>query len=838
MEKGNFLLIFLLIIFSTSAFAASTVYWLRGQDISAEVEGGNFSFMSSTPSGSTSSETINEFNLEKGTGELTRWYSSKFPSDFLLSGEIYFFASEFELLSGDAEYRLVFYEFDSQTDQSNLIVSSDWLKFNGKTQDATVLLQTPFTINSQNSLKLVLEYNSISSASTIKLILDQPEPFQELVWNTPSNQSFSAYGVKNTAAVLFELCGTNSITCFKDLDCDDFQALTQNSCTDPGTCSASCDFTVCTTDCITSAECKDNNILTIDTCSEFGTCNAICKNEVCSIMCSTNSDCNDNIPSTIDSCTFPNTCLAFCQNTPCTGDDCIAEEINVCGNGICEFEEECPLDCNENKKIELLEINKGEYFLYGEEVEVKALVTGYSLSVKVSMNGFFGEIELVDDSSGVDDMANDRIFSSSFIVRKPAYGNEPITITAADRITSIHLVKYYVIAPQLELELRTDKENYYLTDKIFVSAFANKKGVTITKNLFLTLENSSGEKIAEEELSLNQYNLYSFNYQLSSLGEQGEIKVIGKISDEFGNTATKTQTVVFLKVGSIQRGFRIEILNLNKEISKGEIQQIEVIVKNDKGLAVKNVLVSVQLFNDSIIELTETALGVYSGTFKISETDFSGEHSITILAKKTIGENVLEAKLVEKVEVLELPIELEITGLEKNNFSIGTPVELRIVGKINGNPVLLKNVEIVLGDKKIFAKKDGGMFVATLVFNETHFPTTQITIKATDVYQNSGVAVIPLSVSGFYLPYYIEKDPPIFFILVMLVLAEVIGISYVVGRKNEQKRLKKRKTEVIKELKNVQKKYFQEGFMSRNDYDTELLKLENELKFISKKIKE
>lgn len=292
----------------------------------------------------------------------------------------------------------------------------------------------------------------------------------------------------------------------------------------------------------------------------------------------------------------------------------------------------------------------------------------------------------------------------------------------------------------------------------------------------------------------------------------------------------------FSKAGLIKRGLQIEILKLERTLIKGQSQIIEVKVTNDKGLAVKNATVNTELFNGSIIDLIETDLGIYIGSFIVRETDFSGRTSITISAKKTIGDNEFEAKLIENVIVQELFLEFEITGLDKSTYTIGNLIEIKIAGRVNQQPVPLKEVEIFLGEKKIDVKKEQGVFSATIVFDETHSPFTELTIKATDLYQNTGSRSIPISVSGYFLPYYIQKDPPIFFILVMIVLVEVLGVTYVIGKKSQYKRLKKRKAELLIELKNLQKKYFQEGFLSRKDYDSSLLKLETELKNINKKI--
>jgi len=836
MVKKLIVILFLLIAIQT-VFAAQTIFWLRGNDISAPIEGSTFDFMSSTPPSSISTQTVIEKNVNNGSGELTRWYSSVFPVNFVLSGTIFFWASDFELKSGNAQYRLVLYEFNPEEQNSTLISEFAWTDFEGQIQQSQKQLIAPYIINARNRLKLVLEYKSVSDSSVIRLVLDESLQFGEIIWSAPNELTFSAIGVQNTAAILLETCGVSAITCSNDFDCEDFQQLTSDTCINPGACNSYCDFLECETQCVSNNECVDENPLTKDVCSGIGECNTTCSNELCDINCNSDSQCNDQDTSTLDECIYPGTCLAFCRVTPCEGTACLTDDINICGNNICEFGEVCAADCSEDRYIELIDVTPGEYFLYGDTILVKAKVSGFVITPKVTMNGFFGEIELLDNGLGLDEKVNDEIYTSEFKVEPPVSPLSAITISATDEINTVELVKYYVIAPLLEIGLKTNKQNYYSTDKLVITVFANKKGESLQSDLFLTVINSLDQKIADQSISQNQYGLYTFTYQFSSFDPKGEIEIIARISDEQQNSAIKKSTVFLSESELVQRGLVIEILELPGQISKKELQKIEVIVKDISGNLVENAQVKLILYNNSVVEMQETSPGSYSGFFELEVSDFSNEQSITIEAVKTVDGKKIEATLIEKIFVKPLSIDLEVKGLNKDRFSYGEVIKIEISGKINGKKTPLKEVEVFVGGKRISGRKLPETFVVDIFLDESLISPAEITINAIDVYNNTGSFTTNIPIIGFYFQYYLGKNPGTFFVLILLLIGAVLGAVLVFRKKHEHERLKKRESEIIKEIKNLQNKYFKEGFLSRKDYDSQIIKLEGEMKSVRKKLK-
>ena len=138
-----------------------------------------------------------------------------------------------------------------------------------------------------------------------------------------------------------------TVACGSDAACNDFNSLTVDSCSSPGTCSSACVNTPCTVACDSNASCNDSNSSTTDSCSNVGTCFSACVNTpiACTIACSSNASCADSNSLTIDTCSSPGTCSAACSHSACTpacysNNDCndsSALTTDICNNaGTCD----------------------------------------------------------------------------------------------------------------------------------------------------------------------------------------------------------------------------------------------------------------------------------------------------------------------------------------------------------------------------------------------------------------------------------------------------------------------------------------------------------------------
>ena len=821
-------------LFAANAFAATSIYWLRGNDLSGQIEGGTYNLLSSTQPSSASKETLIQKTVQTGTGEIARWYTQVFFQDFILSGKVYFWASGLELWSGKSQYRVALYDFDEQADKSTLIAASKWAEIRSPPQETQIEITKPYIIKSQNRLKLSIEYNSASLNSIIKMAVDEPQAFQETEWQTPIGTKFSAFGVKNTAAILLEICLESSIACSDDAGCSDGQGLTTDTCLAPGTCSAKCEYRQCETKCISDAQCADENPLTSDTCSGIAQCGAACKNSQCSVSCKSSSDCSDSNPNTKDECAFAGTCFAECKNTGCMAwQNCSAQEPRACGDGVCEYGELCDTDCLQNN-IELIGIKDGEYYLFGEEINVQAKISGPQKPAKVAMSGFFGEKELLDSGTAPDEKANDGIYSGSFAALSPNSGSLKVTISSYMQQGTTSIAKYFEIAPFIDVRVVTGKKTYFPTETIFITASAGKKGKPVAVAATAAVS-EGGQEIFRNAAKPNEFGVYVFSYKASSLDRQGELKIVVSAADEFNNSGTATATVFLSGGGTVNKGLFIEAVFIPKEFSKNQPQKIQVKVKDENGLQVRNASVQAQLAGKAAVELSETQTGIYEGIFSPAETDPSGWQAIKIRAKKQEGGKEQSGEFEQAITIKPLALELEIFGVEKNLAAPQEAVQIKIAGKIGQRAVPLKTVVVMLNGKTIESRKENNFELATLFLDENSPGEAVLFVNATDEYGNTGSKKILLAKSGHSIQYLFSQNIlPITGIL-GAIAAIIAAAAYFYYKSAEKQRLKKRENEIIKELAKLQKTYFEGGLMPRQEYDKKIVKLETELKILRKK---
>lgn len=107
--------------------------------------------------------------------------------------------------------------------------------------------------------------------------------------------------------------------CVADLDCEDGNPCTANSC-NPAT--ESCEVSDIEGCCLDNAECSDDELCTVDACV-----NNVCTNEVDENCCEKDHDCIDNI---------------VCNTHSCVQNQCVYDEITDGNCTECESDEDCP----------------------------------------------------------------------------------------------------------------------------------------------------------------------------------------------------------------------------------------------------------------------------------------------------------------------------------------------------------------------------------------------------------------------------------------------------------------------------------------------------------------
>ena len=815
--------------------ATSAIYWLRGSDVAARFEGTEAYFMSGTPPNASSTGTIVAAEVSGGTHEFGRWYSVAFPQDSIVSNEVFFWVNKLSQGNGNARFRFTLYEFVADSRESREIVQSEWLDFPAGEKEFKAEILEPYAISKGNRLKLALDYNAVEAGGEIRLVLDESTGFGVSVWNVSNNQTYSASGVAGTAALLVNSCTESAIACTTDAYCDDGLALTLDRCENPGSCAAECVAETCTPECTSNAQCDDKSYLTIDVCENSGKCDAACSNNECSVSCSSDTECSDGLPSTLDQCINAGTCFAFCENRVCVGEECDSVARNECGNGLCEFNEACSADCNETT-IGLLGVKEGEYFLRGEQIIIEAKPVGFTKVVeRVNAEGFFGELELKDNGRSPDKKASDGIYTAAVeIASETMQGVHAVTLTSESASEKAELVKYYVVWPFLEATIDVPLQ-LSRGGVLRVSGTLNKRGVPLDEQVSLRIS-SAGKTIESSSVEVNQYGWFFFSYRSSQLDPIGKWGVSVRALDKEGNEALIEKEVIVVS-GQASSEITVEVL----EPAAGEIERGEELIARvkvlEEGEAVEGAIVKALTPLRETIALKEVAAGVYEGKIFLSFREPLGEQRLIFIVSVS-GEN--EARQAEsQQEIVVQPSKLLVgVDVEEESMKAGQNGIARIsINYANGEPVENAVVSVEGNGKEFEVRREGHGFVASRQLGADERGTISLVVEAMDSFGNEGKKEVEAEVGA--APLFVFSWGA--FLLVLAVLAGIVlaiwASRFVFLSFKGREELVEKEQLLLKEISELQKRYFQKHLMKSKEYYDLMNKYENELNSIRQQLK-
>ncbi len=335
-----------LAVFAVGAHATYNMYWLRGSDVTATIDGNKEFLFISTPPNVTSHETVVDANTEAGIHKWAAWYSSVFPQEVMVSGRAYLWFNDVWVENGVVAYRWHLVDFNPGNRLENTIASSAWVDVLGRGESTSEMLLASYKIAAGHRLKLALEYTANRGNGRVWAVLDKPDSNSIATWAAPNGATYKAFGVSSAAGMLLNLCGI-PIGCYSNAGCDDSEVLTKDVCVNAGLCESYCTNTWCDVECLSDADCDDGIAATLDVCENAGRCNAKCVHTVCTVACSANKGCDDSNALTTDTCLFPGTCDAECKYSACqpscsTNADCAdgdAKTTDLCvGAGTCDAE--------------------------------------------------------------------------------------------------------------------------------------------------------------------------------------------------------------------------------------------------------------------------------------------------------------------------------------------------------------------------------------------------------------------------------------------------------------------------------------------------------------------
>ncbi|MFH1255972.1 MAG: hypothetical protein V1494_01635 [Candidatus Diapherotrites archaeon] len=849
------LLFFALIALISFACAAENVFWLRGNDLSAMHEGGSYYFMASSFPTSTSHKTEIVKQNSPEPIEIARWYSISFSQRLLATGKIEAWFSGLIAENGSAEYRWTLYDF--QTDKSTKIVQSEWshVPFGGEAKNAAELGGL-YAIEKGHKLKLVLEAKGTAGGRT-RLSLDEGELNASVAFKSLFGETYSVSNVKNSAALALNLC--ISIACGNDSDCDDGNPLSADICVNAGTCSAACSNEECKTGCKADFECADGNPFTTDKCIGKGSCDAKCANSECTPKCSSDNECKDGLNATVDECIYPGTCIAYCKSTVCEpacSDDgecengmvcadagkCSAKCIQQisCGNEKCEkYEnpENCSADCKTGQgiSVDVLEPKKGEFFPRGEKVLVKARVESAFSDVRnaiVTAIGPFDELALSNDGSNGDEKPVDNVFTGyATISKNAADGANEMTIQAKAGNAGGFSKTSIIVAPIIDLELNTGKNDYIIGEEIIASGSASIRGNPAKATVNISI-NAGGKEITQQSVETDGSGAFSFRFRSLALHPLGNWLISASAGDASGNSG-KAEKEIEVSAPNFTNPLQIQFTNeLNAEFKRGEELGFYIALRNLDKSPFSGAFVYITLPFGSTLKAEEENSGIYTANARIPMDAPVGKGNGRITALRIDGETVYGAEKNFELEILDAEILLKMIEFNEGTEKMaGETIPLKFSAVYSSNGETLEMPAIAkIGGHQVELEKQGPVFLINYFVEERDVGKNALLLTIEDSFGNNAEKMLGVKVSGVSAQYFFLKYINLIFIgagLIGLCALAIIMRKRIGKEKNSGTRLTEK--QIMEEIKAVQTRYFKRGAVSKEKYYAEMNRLESEL---------
>ena len=315
---------------------------------------------------------------------------------------------------------------------------------------------------------------------------------------------------------------------------------------------------------------------------------------------------------------------------------------------------------------------------------------------------------------------------------------------------------------------------------------------------------------------------YSFVYESTFLDPSGEwlISLGSDVKSINVNSIRDSSSYLVSFISPVSRGYeRTELINLTVNVSMaGESINSAVVHSFDE--------------SGSRITLSEVGGGVYSGEYKLGVDSVTGIRKLVVLALKEGlgGEGVLN------ITVNEARIALSIVQPELNEYSIGSLLTVKVKGEYPNGSLQGFTVNASYGDVSVPLVFSDGFYVGEYKLTPIDAGLKTLMIGAFDDYGNGGTVSKKISGSNL-LVYYLVSN-------IGYIIIGGIGVGVVVFFANKKisgtinvKRLADKKDELLSKKKKLQEDYFVNSSISKEIYDEDTSKIDEELNIISAKLR-
>ena len=534
----------------------------------------------------------------------------------------------------------------------------------------------------------------------------------------------------------------------------------------------------------------------------------------------------------------------ICKEFKCVNSECVPVTIpNCCGNKICEYPENygnCPADCKPTQVSALLiSPNLGEYFVRGEKIIFKAKVTSHgrkAITADVNLTSpLFGKLKLYNDATHGDEKAYDNIYTNTFIIPKNAKpGTYDLNLDVNFMKVFAHLKYKITIDPKLTISAIVSKE-IILGDYINAKISLFKKNLPIDANLTIQLYDSHNNLILKESKITQSYSL---NYHTSLIERSGTWKLKLFAEDENSNLAS-TEYKIKIYPAEVINLLKIKILEIPKKVATDENFLIKAKVLDNENFPVSDANLFL-IIPETELQFQNMSNGIYQISLDFNGKYLAGKHKWKLSAIKKISN--IEITGIKEFEINFIPsqLSLEIIQPKRITFKVGETLSILLHSYYkNKDPVIGAKIKGVIANEKLnFIEIEPGFYKAALPLTQNLEGKHTITVSLEDSYKNYSQTTLSVEIVGLSPLAYIQQN--LNFIVTVLLSAIILLIIfyYFFSRELNKIKLKMEKKKILSLEKELQKRYFEEGELTKKEYEKMMQEYEKRLSEIKKKLGE
>jgi hypothetical protein len=217
-----------------------------------------------------------------------------------------------------------------------------------------------------------------------------------------------------------------------------------------------------------------------------------------------------------------------------------------------------------------------------------------------------------------------------------------------------------------------------------------------------------------------------------------------------------------------------------------------------------------------------------------------------------LGNQLLEVRAIKEEEDIVLqgtgtislqvePVKLKVEVLEPKTFShrIGEKIDFIVrVLYPNDEPLIKGKIKALIGDLELeFTSIESGIFRASFVPTSESEGILKTLIVAEDDFGNSGKTETLIEVSGTSILFDLFQNLHVIALIFLIIVGSVYLARKRILREIVKANLKRKKSELEKEIEKLQFKYYRETSIDREEYKTLMAKYSSELKEVEEKLK-